>query len=237
MLFSVLLHVISPIAASDTQTSESSDFAKTCMRLSVGVEEMGDQALRVFLQVLELIDADKNPRDPCDWRGVHCFKGVIKNIFWTNLERSRFKTLDWLPPGLSQILVLNMPIRAPFDTRKLPKSSTFCGFVSCLLYGPLSLRTLPRDLIELNLNTNNLSGTVHVAELPESIFHIDLTQNVIQKFIVFQLPSSLHQMYIQSRVKKLTVKYPDGAEPSDRIQITEHPSMSDCFTEFLNLCV
>ena len=129
-MLSVLLHVVSPVATNEIQPSTIQEFGKVCMRHSVGIEEMHDEDAKGFVQMLGIVDGDKDPMDPCDWKGVKCGKDGIKSILWTNPKRSRFATLNWLPATLLEILVHKMIIDEVLETRVRPRALRMCGFVT-----------------------------------------------------------------------------------------------------------
>ena len=234
-MLSVLLHVVLLVATNEIQPSTNQEFGKVCMRHSVGIEEMHDEDAKGFVQMLGIVDGDKAPMDPCDWKGVKCGKDGIKSILWTNPKRSRFATLNWLPATLLEILIHKMSINAVLETRVLPRALKMCGFVACRLHGTLCLDTLPQDLIEINLNSNNFSGTVHFSDLPQSLVYFDLVHNYIETVTVYQLPKSLKSMFVYSWDRNFEIQFPES-EFDQRQEIAETPSFSESFEELLIQC-
>ena len=234
-MLSVLLHALMPMATNEIQPSANQEFERLCMHYSVGIDGMRVEAARVRVRMLGILDCDKKSMDPCDWKGVNCVNEGIKSIFWTNPERTRLVTLNWLPPNLLHILVYRMPILKTLQIRTLPRSLAVCGFVKCNLDGTLDLPALPRGLVEINLNRNSFSGTLAVTDLPQSLVHIEIVHSYIEKLVVSQLPRSLESMYVHSWQENFTVEFPES-EVDHRLRIAVHPGFSARFKEYLNLC-
>lgn len=104
-----------------------------------------------------------------------------------------------LPPLLAALVLSGNPLNGPVPASLHNHTSLrLVDLDGCGLVGTLPAAPLPRSLTHLNLDANNLSGTIPFAawDLPESLIELFLSGNRLTGPLPHTLPASLWNLYL-----------------------------------------
>ena len=149
-----------------------------------------------------MAQADDETPDPCTWFGVECKFSQIIAFFMTSVGKGdaagRWRLIwkvrmDWLPPTLRAVHLINVHMRNGWASEKLPRELRYLALRNCAMYGGVSyevdLRRLPSAMEELHVIGGWYSGEVCIDALPKSM----------QWLILLMTGSSVSTAYVDSR--------------------------------------
>ena len=143
-------------------------------------------------------DDDEADADVCTWTIVKCRKGIVTEFAWNTFRPHVKLYLAWFPSTVESIYIVNAKLKTNLDTRRLPRSLTYCSMIHNGLRGSIELRTLPPRIKRLVLSRNALTGVLYIADLPKSLLSIKLGDTKFHAVYVTNgdLPERLREIQV-----------------------------------------
>ena len=138
-------------------------------------------------------------RDYCSWTGITCTDGIITHVYHGISNYGNFD-IHSLPSTLVNITIEYCDQRYILCTRALPRALEHCYLPQNRHFGSVDLRTLPENLIGLDLSFNLLNGPIDLTNLPPTLQTLALERNAIRQSVVFydRPPPNIHSITLFS---------------------------------------
>ena len=207
-------------------TPEKQAYQQTCMQNLLAIN---DSAL---IRRYDLVEREKDT-DACNWLGVTCNNGYVREVDWNELSPMVLRSTDdflegpsaflirWLPPSVREVDMTGLSILSRFLTNHLPRAIQTACLDFCGLFGSFDGEGLPRDLRDLFLRGNMLSGSVILVNLPSKLTTLDLYQNPIEYVYVANrdLPENLSMILFYNAGKRVHLTALDGKKVDKRVRV------------------
>ena len=141
----------------------------------------------------------------CGWFGVNCDpNGIVTSLTWSDRNEKMRLTSKYLPPTLVHIRMDRMNHNDALFTRMLPAHLKICIMTCVCMRGKVDFRSLPHNLVQMDLHQNRFTGTVHLANLPPNLRLLSLQQNIFSALFIFDetLPASLEEVNLENQIFK-----------------------------------
>ena len=166
----------------------------------------------------------------CFWDGIVCSNRRLTKIDYEDCHYGNFN-IAFLPHTANYIGIESCEQSYEVSTRCLPSESRCIYFRDNKIFGKFEMRTLPPNLIVLNVSLNAISGPIVLTHLPERLEAVYMWGNDLNKQTIYyaNLPESVCYLQISSRraASKPLVKRLPGAPKVDEKAIFESNSYTD----------
>ena len=165
-------------------------------------------------------DAKKND-EICTYRETECKDGLLMRLSWLYAADVEVRSLSWIPPTVSEMNLVEMPVAAPLEARALPRSLLLFRAKRCSIEGSIDLSGLPPKIVQIHLRGNQLVGVVSLLRLPPKLVVVDLSFNRVEKIFydIERLPKGFVVAYfLTAKAKNIPAKNV-GVAPDTRTAI------------------
>ena len=154
--------------------------------------------------VTDLFPGSATSYDICAYPGTACDEGALINLSWKNSNNIAVKSLNWIPPTVEKMSLVEVTVTDPFDARALPRSLQYFRATYCYLKGTMDPSALPDGIVQIHLRKNYLSGTLSLLNLPPNLIVIDMARNRVEKvfYDIERLPNDFRAAYLYNSDKK-----------------------------------
>ena len=131
--------------------------------------------------------------EPCDgWQGVTCEDLLVTAVFFHSEISGNFG-IHYLPQCVEHITIVQSAQHYEVETRHLPRSAISIDLEQNQIFGTLDLQALPEDLEVLNVASNRIVGPIRLYKLPRGLQVLNLNRNSIKQKTVWlgDLPETL----------------------------------------------
>ena len=192
---------------------------------------MQDHLMRCFMQDVDEAFAQKISENflcvsPCgmrnhdEWFGVHCVSDHVRTVRYNGEHCGNF-ALEYLPPSVDTLLIEGCLQRYQLNFRRMPRSLIELSLELNQINGSVDLRALPRGIEHLNLARNAITGPIKLTALPPRLKMLKLQYNVIQQRTVYvaNIPKSVQAVILMGSddsEERNTIRKVRPLTPQDR---------------------
>ena len=130
-----------------------------------------------------------------DWLGIACADNIVESISFCDVNVGNF-SLEYLPHSVKGVHLIRASQSNEIATRYLPRYLIDFEVNTNQVYGTVDLGCLPAKIKRFILSSNRIFGNLNLTALPDSLCILDLSFNNIAQQTVYygNLPSSIERI-------------------------------------------
>eukprot|EP00009_Paramoeba_aestuarina_P004383 CAMPEP_0201514398 /NCGR_PEP_ID=MMETSP0161_2-20130828/6250_1 /ASSEMBLY_ACC=CAM_ASM_000251 /TAXON_ID=180227 /ORGANISM="Neoparamoeba aestuarina, Strain SoJaBio B1-5/56/2" /LENGTH=192 /DNA_ID=CAMNT_0047910935 /DNA_START=95 /DNA_END=670 /DNA_ORIENTATION=+ len=152
------------------------------------------------------------------WAGIRCEDETIREIRYSNLRAGNFN-ISALPHSTAIVWITSCAQTFVIDTRSFPRQLEQISLGLNRITGHLDLTTLPVGLINAYLWGNAMTGPLVLTHLPRGLVKLFVDQNDIRQGTVWydNLPDSIERICLQNNWDKTLIREVRAVNPENAV--------------------
>ena len=140
----------------------------------------------VDVEFLQTISCNDSASDVCGaqggtpWQGIQCVHGFVRKVHFPFSPYGAFN-ISSLPPTSTSVNLANCEQNCAIETRRLPRCLEYLNVNYQQIHGTIDLTTLPCGMVRFLARNNAIRGPIVLTQLPQTLNTIDFSSNKIKE--------------------------------------------------------